>query len=36
MMLIMIEPKFNMFDDISLVVDVANTIDNIIQKFKKI
>ncbi len=35
MMLIMIEPKFNMFDDISLVVDAVNTIDNIIQKSSK-
>ena len=35
MMLIMVEPKFNIFDDISVIVDAVNTIDNIIQTNSK-
>ena len=32
MMLVMIEPKFNMFDDIYLVIDAVNKIDDLIIK----
>ena len=35
MMLIMVEPKFNMFEDIYLVIDAVNTIDELILETSK-